>query len=149
MNKRKKARAYIRDEYVQDLVDTYWEWVIWIDEIEEPKKITTKSNNFVILIQMSETLSNNLLKKIWWWDKMWFAYFWYMQVLLNTLDYNNKVDFNIFESHNVSKPMVSVIKKKFRECWFVKKKWHDYYFNPEFAKKWNETPLFVIELFKS
>ena len=72
----------------------------------------------------------------------------YFYVLLETLDYNNKVDFNTYYNYWVSWDMIKVIRKKFKEAWLIKKFWKDFYINPDVAVKWQNIPLYVIELFK-
>jgi hypothetical protein len=147
--KSKNITYELNQEFWKDLYNTYWNEVIKKKEKAPLEKITTKENNFVMLKQMSEQLRANILKKLWWEHKLWFAYLWYLSVLLDTLDYNNKVSFSIFESFWVSKAMIKVVRGKFKELWFVKRFWNDFYLNPDIARKGQEIPVYILDLFKN
>ena len=147
MNKNENCKTFryeVNQEYWKDLQETYWEKVIIKKEKEKPKKIKKpKENNFVMLKQMTDIIRKNAV------DKLWFTYFWYLQVLLDTLDYNNKINFNILLWFWVSEAMVKVVRKKLKDLWYVKRFKNDFYLNPEIAIKWTNTPLYVINLFKT
>lgn len=81
-------------------------------------------------------------------DKLWFAYLWYFTVLLNSMNYDNQVDFSELKFKNVSDSMIKVCKRKFIEIWFIKKYWKMYYVNPKIAIKWETVNPNIIELFK-
>ncbi len=132
----------LNQEYWKDLLETYWKDIVKEIKVTEPKKITHRNNNFIMIKQLSEDFRKNLVKKIG------FTYFWYLEVLLDTVDYNNKVNFNIYKSFWVSPAMIKVLRSKFKEIGFVKRFWNDFYINPHFVKKWDSTPLYVIDLFK-
>lgn len=138
----------LKDEYFQEMLEIYWPKIFDDKEKVKPKKIRSKENNFIMLLHMSETIYLNLLKKLWWEKKLWFVYLWYLQVLLNTLDFSNKVDFNIYRSYWISDAMIKSLRKKFKEAGLVKNIWRDFYINPSIARRWQETPLYVLELFK-
>lgn len=137
-----KFTYILNPEYWKELEDIYWNDVILKKEIEAPLKIKTNNNNFIMLKQMQVIHRKNLL------DKLSVAYFWYLMILLDTLDYDNKVDFNIYNNYDISIPMIKVIRKKYKDLWFIKKFWNDFYMNPEIARKWQHIPLYIINLFK-
>ena len=139
----------VKEEYFEEIIEIYWPTIFEEEEKQKPKKIRTKENNFIMLLYMSETIYLNLLKKLWWEKKLWFAYLWYLQVLINTVDYSNRIDFNVYRSYWISDAMIKSLRKKFKEVWLVKNIWRDFYINPSVARKWQEVPMYVLELFKN
>lgn len=137
-----KFRYEVNQEHWKELEDTYWKEVIIKKEIINPIKIKKNTNHFLMLKQMETITRKNML------DKLSVAYFGYFMILLDTLDYNNKVDFNVFNNYWVSIPMIKVIRKKFKDIWFIKKFGNDFYVNPDVARKWQNIPLYIINLFK-
>lgn len=147
-DKSKKYTYILNQEYAKEIQDVYWENVVQTQVIEKPLKIRSKENNFIMLLHMSEQIYLNLLKKLWWKRKLWFAYLWYLQILINTIDFSNKIDFNTYRSYWVSFAMIKTIRRKFKKNWIVKNIGRDFYINPSIARKWQEIPMYVIELFK-
>lgn len=141
MKKKPKVKYKIRDGLWPELYDTYWDDVIEKIESTEEIRITTKNNNFVMLKQMSVKLRNVLVEKIW------FTYFGYLIILIDSLDYTNRVDFNVLKNFWVSDPMIKIVRKKLKDANIVKKDWSYFYLNPWIAQKWEWVQDFVMKLF--
>lgn len=142
MKKKTKVKYKIRDGLWPELYDTYWDDVIEkIESDSEELRISTKNNNFVMLKQMSVKLRSVLVEKIW------FTYFGYLIILIDSLDYTNRVDFNVLKNFWVSDPMIKIVRKKLKDANIIKKDWNYFYLNPGIAQKWEWVQDFVIKLF--
>lgn len=138
----------VKEEYVQEIRDIYWPDIF--KEKNRPEKIRVKENNYIMFPYMSDTIYLNLLKKLSGWEnkKLGFSYLWYLQVLINSTDFSNKVDFNVYRSYGISDSMIKNIRKRFKDAGIVKNIGRDFYINPNIARKWQEIPMYVLDLYK-
>ena len=81
-------------------------------------------------------------------EQVWITYLWYLNILLDTLDYSNRIEFWVLKQLWISESMIKVVRKKLRDNDIVKKVWFIYYLNPKIAVKWDIIPVIVENLFK-
>ena len=141
MKNTKKVKYNIRPWLWKELYDTYWDDVIEKVESTEYNRIKSRNNSFIIFKQMTIKQKEYIINKIW------FTYMWYLIWIIDTLDYNNSVNFRILKHFWVSDPMIKIVRKKFKDNNIVKKFWNMFYLNPEIAQKWDSIPDYVLMLF--
>ena len=138
METKKKRKITLRQDAKEFLKQNNPEYF----EIKEvPIKVKSESS-FIKLMHINKSYYDDIIKELW------FAYLWYFTVLLNSLDYDNKVDFIELQRKWVKPWMISVCKKKFIYMGMIKKDWNNFYVNPKIAIKWETVNPNIIELFK-
>jgi hypothetical protein len=160
MNKSKIVKKKLNKELQNKIIQ--WSYEVYNNEGEKvdiKKEIQSKeqketlqlninNNNFYMVKQLNIDTLTNIAKRFWKWNKPWYIYLWYFILIANSVDYNNKIDFNIFKWIWLSLPMIKYIKKKFKETWLIKKYGSDFYINPNMVRKWKNIPKYVYDLFK-
>ena len=161
MNKSLKVKKTIKNE--QDFKDKVinWDYTVfdkdWVyvdiehteEGIKTKLKIKINNKNYFMVNHLEVNSLQNIATHFWKGDKPWFVYLGYFYILMNSMDYNNKVDFNILRWIWLSEPMIKYIRWKLKEIWFIKRFWNDFYINPNIARKWQNIPLYIIDLFKN
>lgn len=136
-----KKKIQLKNEYKQELYNTYPNAF----ELKEnnPKFVKQQglNNNFIKYMQLNEIIRKNIIKKIW------ITYFWYLMILLDTLDYSNRVEFLILKKIWISDAMIKITRKKLKDAWYIKKLWNNFFLNPMIAMKGEAVPPFIKTLF--
>lgn len=122
------------------LVDSYtWEVIDYDSEsYKKPKKITPKWLFFKKMLHITN-------KSIAW--MIWSADHSKLNILLDTLDFDNTIDFWCLEDL-YSSTSIKNFRSKIWKIWFVKKKSSRWYMNPIVAIKWWEIDPVLSDLFK-
>jgi hypothetical protein len=92
-------------------------------------------------------MENKIRKQII--DKIGITYFWYLTVLLDTIDYSNRVEFWILKDIWVSEWMTKFIRKKLKDSGIIKKIGTNFFLDPSIRVKWDMLPPFVVHLFNN
>ena len=137
MKTKTKIKLVLKQEYLEDLYNTY-------PNAFEKKEKTIKINNnewFIKLMKRTHKWQEFILKNLW------VTYIWYMDLLLNSMDYDNKVDFWELRRIWIKEWMIKVARKKFLEHNIIKKVWSSFYVSPWIALKWEKMNPDLITLF--
>lgn len=137
MENRVKRKIILRED-ARDFLKYNYPEAFEIKEI--PIRIKT-DKPFIKLMHINKSYYDAII------EKLWFAYLWYFTVLLNSLDYDNKVDFIELTRKKVKPWMISVCKQKFIYMGMIKKEWNNFYVNPKIAIKWETINPNLKELF--
>lgn len=135
-----KWKIKLKKEYIDDLYQTYPN-AFTLEHKWDIKK-NNWNNNFIKLVQMKIEIRNKIIEQVW------ITYLWYLNILLDTLDYSNRIEFWVLKQLWISESMIKVVRKKLRDNDIVKKVWFIYYLNPKIAVKWDIIPIIVENLFK-
>ena len=139
MNNKTKVKLKLKPEYIEDIYNTYPNA---FNKVEHTIKINYKNNNFIKLMKKTVEWQKFII------DNIWITYLWYMNILLDTLDYDNKLDFKYLKQVWIKEWMIKICKKKFIEHNIVKKHLSYFYLNPEIAIKWEKINPLLLDLFK-
>lgn len=137
MKNKIKHKLILRKEYLQDLYEIY-------PNAFDIKETTIKINYdkwFIKFMKKTEEWQKYIL------NNLWVTYIWYMNLLINSLDYDNKVDFSELLRIWVKEWMMKVARKKFIEHDIIKKQGSFYYLNPMIAIKWETINPNLLNLF--
>lgn len=138
MKDKRKIKLKVKQEYLEDLYSTYPNAF----DIEE--KVVKISYDKWFIKYMKRTIEWQKIIL----DRLWVTYIWYMDLLLNSMDYDNKIDFSELRRIWVKEWMIKVARKKFIENDIIKKSWKNFYINPIIAIKWDKINPDLLELFK-
>lgn len=101
------------------------------------------NNRYYKGMQMNIDMRNAMFKKLS------VAYIGYLTLLVDALDYENKVDLYYLKNFNVSKSMIdSFVRPKLIWIWAIKKYEWKHYLNPLFAYKGKVINKSLVDLFE-
>lgn len=138
MESKIKSNFSVKKEYLQELYETYpnafekKEKIIKIkQQITFTKLITMKTENKILII-----------------EKLWVVYYGYFALLIDTMNYDNRIEFKDLKKLWIKDWMIKLFRKKWTEFWLFRKHDWDYYVNPLFAIKWETINPNLIKLFE-
>lgn len=133
-----KHNLILKKEYKQDLYETYPNAF----EVKEAS-IRIKNNiNFIKLMKKDPAMQKWIIKNLG------MTYIGYLTILIDSLDYSNKLNFEYLKELGVKEWMIKRTKKILVQANIVKKKDGVFYLNPNIAVKWETLDPEIINLFK-
>lgn len=134
----KKVKLKVKDEFLKELYETY-------PNAFEIKEKTIKIKQLETFTKLM-TLHINKKKQIV--EELGVVYYGYFSLLVDTMSYSSKVDFNDLLLLWIKPWMIKVFRKKWLDFWLFKKIDKSFYVNPIYALKWDTINPLLIEHFK-
>ena len=126
------------DECIHEIHEKFPE-AFWIKE--DVIKVYSQRDNFCKFMQNPLEIQKYLL------DKIGITYLWYLELLINTLNYDGIIDFKALKRLWIKQWMIDTCKKKLIDSWIVKKFDGDFYRDPKIAVKWETVNPNLYNLF--
>ena len=134
----KKKTVRLKREHFQILRETYPDS---FEIVETDVKVKSEGKNYILLMQVGKNHTQLLM------DTLGMTYVGYMHVLLESLDYSNRVDFNVLSLVGVTERSIGLCKQRMREANVVVKRGGNYYLNPLIAIKGTTIDPDLVALF--
>jgi len=138
MSSKKIPKIEIKKEYIEELSEIY------------PNAFEIKEKNIKVKSNLNKFYKKMIREKEytkWIIKNLWITYIWYLEILLQSLDYENRVKFETLSELWIKPWMLSVVKKKFIESEIIKKYQGDFYISPMIAIKWEKINPDLINIF--
>lgn len=156
----KKEEEWLHEKFKEKRV--HWEWfnlgaddVYFINndslsQIAESLKIncTEKNNIWFRNSWKYKCFQHKIDVQKYLLNEIGITYLWYLNLLLNTLTYDNTVDFRALNRLGIKQWMIDVCKKKLISKWVIKKYKGDFYMSPDIAIKWEKINPDIKKLFE-
>lgn len=139
MENKTKSKLSVKDSHFQELYENNPDS---FEIITNTIKIYSQKDNFYKNMQLPIEVQKYLL------DELWITYLGYLNLLLNSLTYDNTIDFRALHRLWVKQWMIDVCKKKLIRKGIVKKYEWDFYVNPDIAVKWEKINANIKKLFE-